>query len=737
MKYLVLMRGAVGCGKSTWIKNNNLEMYTISPDTIRLMVQSPITNVEGKLETSQNNDKFVWGLLKDLLQKRMERGEFTIIDATHARSQFINSTYRNLCSEYGYRCFIIDFSDIPINVTKERNSQRLEHQIVPEHVVDRMYAQMEEQDASNWCTIIKPHEFFDYFPKVLNKLDFSKYKKLHVFGDIHGCYEPLKEYFKEYDINNSEEMFIFIGDYVDRGIQNKEVLKFLISIKDNKNVLLLEGNHEVWLKYYANNQEENIKSREFSNYTIPQIQNMDKKDLRQLCRKFGQLAWFKYFNLDFCITHGGISKLPSPYMASIEYIKGIGKYEDYLTVEKSWDKNTLYHQLQIHGHRNTENTPITSNEDTKSFNLCDTVEFGGSLRILQIFNDNGNVEFNRKLIKNNIYFQGKKDSKIENIKTETIDLEVLINLLRNNKLIKEFKVNENISSFNFTRKAFREKEWNDQTVKARGLFLNHINHTVVARGYEKFFNESENSSLKMDVLRRNLVFPVNVFLKYNGFLGIIGYDKQSDELIVASKSSNNTKYAKWFKNILEKRIDLNLLKNYARENNIGFVFEVIDAINDPHIIDYGNDQRVILLDIIDLDIEYRNKDYKELELFAKQNNLEYKELSFTLNDYNDLHQLVKNFKKEYNYKYNNEFIEGFVLVDQNNFMLKLKSEYYTIWKRFRGVRDNMLKGRPIDTRSFVKPLEIRILAFMQSLEREDLEKSLFEIRSMFEKEKGV
>ena len=241
MKYLVLTRGAVGCGKSTWIKNNNLERYSISPDNLRLMVQSPITNVEGKEETSQKNDKFVWDLLKNLLEKRMDRGEFTIIDATHARSQFINSNYKKLCSEYGYRCFILDFSDVPIDITKQRNAQRLEHQIVPEHVVDRMYAQMEEQDASNWCTVIKPDEFFDYFPKVLNKLDFSsKYDKIHVFGDIHGCYDPLKEYFEEHDINNQSEMFIFTGDYIDRGIQNKEVLEFLISIKDNKNVLLLE-----------------------------------------------------------------------------------------------------------------------------------------------------------------------------------------------------------------------------------------------------------------------------------------------------------------------------------------------------------------------------------------------------------------------------------------------------------------------------------------------------------------
>ena len=737
MKYLVLTRGAVGCGKSTWIKNNNLERYTISPDNLRLTVQSPVTNIKGKLETSNKNDKFVWDLLKDLLEKRMERGEFTIIDATHARSQFINSNYRKLCSEYGYRCFIVDFSDVPIEVAKQRNAQRLEHQIVPEHVIDRMYAQLEEQNPSNWCAVIKPDEFFDYFPSVLKKLDYSNYKKIHVFGDIHGCYDPLKEYFEKYDVNNQDELFVFIGDYVDRGIQNKEVLNFLISIKDKKNILLLEGNHEIWLKYYANEQEEKIRSREFKNYTIPQIQDMDKKQLRQLCRKFGQLAWFNYEGFDICINHGGISKLPSPYMASVEYIKGVGKDEDYLAVENSWDKNTQYHQIQIHGHRNIENDPIQINEETRNLNLCDTVEFGGKLRIIQISKNYSDQMFQSIMIKNNTFFVGQKEEDIININTERIDLEILVNLLRKNKLIKETKINENISSFNFTRKAFYDKEWNDQTIKSRGLFINHNNKTIVARGYEKFFNESEGSELKLDSLKKTLIFPVDAYLKYNGFLGIVGYDKQSDQLIIASKSSDKTDFAQWFKNILKKKINLDVLKKYIKENNAGLVFEVIDGINDPHIINYGNTQDIVLLDIINLDIEYHNKDYQELELFAQQNHLNYKKLCYTFDNYNQLYEFVKSFKGNYDYKLNDEYIEGFVLVDKNNFMFKLKSEYYSIWKRFRGVRDSMLKNRPIDTRSFIKPLEIRILAFMQGLDKQDLEKPLFEIRNIFEKEKGL
>ena len=39
--------GAPGSGKSTWIKDNNLEMYTLSADMIRLQHSSPVLIADG------------------------------------------------------------------------------------------------------------------------------------------------------------------------------------------------------------------------------------------------------------------------------------------------------------------------------------------------------------------------------------------------------------------------------------------------------------------------------------------------------------------------------------------------------------------------------------------------------------------------------------------------------------------------------------------------------------------
>ena len=100
MRNLVVLRGCPGAGKSTWIKENGLEPYTISLDNIRTMVSAPVLTEHNTDATiSQENESYVWSLLYEILEKRMQNGDFTIIDATHSRSTDF-SRYNSLCSSY-------------------------------------------------------------------------------------------------------------------------------------------------------------------------------------------------------------------------------------------------------------------------------------------------------------------------------------------------------------------------------------------------------------------------------------------------------------------------------------------------------------------------------------------------------------------------------------------------------------------------------------------------------------
>ena len=63
----------------------------------------------------------------------------------------------------------------------------------------------------------------------------------YVIGDIHGCFD---EFIKLLSLINyqDEDEIICVGDYIDRGIQNYEMLKWINDYPYN--FLLLQGNHE-------------------------------------------------------------------------------------------------------------------------------------------------------------------------------------------------------------------------------------------------------------------------------------------------------------------------------------------------------------------------------------------------------------------------------------------------------------------------------------------------------------
>lgn len=66
-------------------------------------------------------------------------------------------------------------------------------------------------------------------------------------GDIHGCYEPLRALMARLDaVAEGSETIVFVGDYVDRGAQSRQVLEWLFDMNREhpEKVVCLMGNHE-------------------------------------------------------------------------------------------------------------------------------------------------------------------------------------------------------------------------------------------------------------------------------------------------------------------------------------------------------------------------------------------------------------------------------------------------------------------------------------------------------------
>ena len=438
MRLLLLLRGSAGCGKSTWIEKNNLKPYTLSADDIRLLCQSPVLQVDGTHGISQKNDAAVWKTLFSLLEIRMQKGEFTVIDATNSKTSEMNR-YKSMCETYRYRIYCVDFTDIPIEEVKRRNAGRDEIKRVSDDVIDKMYSRFKTQKIPAGIKVIKPDELDIIWMKLR---DFSEYKRIHHIGDVHGCYTALMKYLDENGGIKDDEFYIFVGDYIDRGVENAEVVNFLISIKDRKNVLMLEGNHDKWLWLWAN--ECTGRSREFELVTRPILENanVNKKDVRQLYRKLGQCAYYSYDGNIYLVTHAGLSVVPDnlTFVATDQMIHGVGDYNDFEKIAQTFYEKMPANYYQIHGHRNTKQLPVRVND--RVFNLEGRVEYGGDLRCVQVDADGiHEVEIH------NDVFKAPEIQEEQTVTTSSV-ADVIISL-RGNRYIQE-KTFGNISSFNFT-----------------------------------------------------------------------------------------------------------------------------------------------------------------------------------------------------------------------------------------------------------------------------------------------
>ena len=259
MRMLILMRGAPGCGKSTWIKEHGLSDYALSADAIRSLFASPELVQSGKQVISQRNDKVVWETLFQMLERRMQRGDFTIVDACNSKTSEMKR-YKALADQYRYRIFCVDMTNIPIEEAIRRNESRIERKIVPVEYLERVYSRFETQQIPSGITQILPEDFESVY---MQPFDLSEYDRVVHIGDIHGCYDALQKVFGENPIDgiDPKTAYVFIGDYGDRGYNTPDVLKFLMEISQLKNVCLLEGNHEAHLWAWANDKKS--RSREF------------------------------------------------------------------------------------------------------------------------------------------------------------------------------------------------------------------------------------------------------------------------------------------------------------------------------------------------------------------------------------------------------------------------------------------------------------------------------------------
>jgi len=654
----------------------------------------------------------------------------------------------------------VDFTGGPKELVLERNKQREAWKIVPEQVIHTAYERFERHKLPHKIKRIMPDEFdqhglLDYLePRVA---DLSHYKRIVHIGDLQGCFAPLQELLEGgFD---DEAFYIFIGDLLDRGIQNGEVIRFMIDeCLPCKNVALIYGNHEIHIHRFAKNLP--ILSNDFRLHTQPQLESakFHRDEANALIGKMIDALKYEFHGQQVLITHAGLSRIPERLapLPSLHFWKGIGGY-DFAVDEAFAAQQHNEGWMQVHGHRNKAELPVEAAPN--SFNLEGQVEFGGHLRIMTLEHGKNGVQATTREIKNDIYRRRKTASPSEEFGSATAGSAAgtispeLMERLDEHPLVSEkrFASHPHIRSLNFTRKAFFDGAWDEVNVMARGLFVAD-DRRIVARSYPKFFNMDERVETQMEALEKHLQFPLKCWVKENGFLGILGWDHLNEELFFTSKSTPESPFAGWFREIFEGEVgDAGIRKtqDLVKNRNLSLVFEVNDPVRDPHMIAYDQ-PHVVLLDALERLEDFAPLGATDREQIAQIIGIKSKAPGPTLKNWKDFSGWIRAVKREgHLYQYREKYIEGFVVEDAAGYQFKIKLDFYSFWKQMRAFKDRIrrarLKEHPLPNEPPLiygstpgqKEEAARFHDWLVTLSSDDLEQNIIALREIYFRERGV
>lgn len=692
MRKMYVLQGIQGSFKSTFVRDNNLVPFTVSMDTIREMFTGITYGRDSYVLSSAKEEDYVYEKFKEALFRKLQlQSSIIVVDNMNIRATDINSL-KEVAEKYNYDISVVQFPLHDINHYFNVNDKRDLHKRLDKKYIEnahKQYSLYEKVENVKHITVTEAvneikNELFRSVDDMI--IDLNKYKKIHHFGDLQGCYSSLKEYFLKNPMKD-DEFYIFVGDLVDRGIENSKTVRFAIENYMKENIVIIKGNHEVHLENYANDRK--VLSKEFNDFTKSQIQHISKKDIKEMCLALKDFFIYEYKDKKFFVSHAGLVKIPEfpNYISGMGYYYNDGLYGhdvDSLFTESNKDNNWY----QVHGHRNHTFFTILNNK--KSFSLEAQIEYGGFLPVLT--NSDAGLEI--KHIKNNIY--KKPEEKMDN--TQRNDFEI-IEAMKNHDLIR-VKQNDQfpyIASFNFTKEAFWDKKFDDELVaKARGLFVDLEDYKIIVRGYDKFFNHNERgiASATNESIMQNFKGPIIGYEKSNGFLGLLGYDAKQDNLLFCSKSSFDTDFAKYFKEIAEQQLGadkINSLKMYLHKHNASAAFEVIDPVRDPHIVEY-TEPKVILLDIIYNKFNFEKISYDELKKLSKDLDIEIKQKKLIVQEPEKM-LLFIDAKSKHDPINTKDKTEGIVFEDAVGNMVKQKYPYYNFWKDLRGQVSRMAKSK--------------------------------------------
>ena len=175
-----------------------------------------------------------------------------------------------------------------------------------------------EGRLTNDQTMLILNKAMKVFKKEPNLLKLDK-MPINVVGDVHGqFYDVVKLFEVGGEVSNTN--YLFLGDYVDRGVYSVETLLYLYVLKINypDRIFMLRGNHECkHLTSYFTFKNEVMHKYQKNNYNAEPTSRLTSVEIyRAFCLSFNYLPIAAVLNEQYFCVHGGISP-------ELEYIEDV------------------------------------------------------------------------------------------------------------------------------------------------------------------------------------------------------------------------------------------------------------------------------------------------------------------------------------------------------------------------------------------------------------------------------
>jgi len=259
---MVVLIGASGSGKSTFARRHFKPTEVLSSDFFRGVIADD--------ETDQSASGDAFEILHLLLNKRLARGQLTVIDATNVQVES-RKTLLNIARQHNATATAIVF-DLGEDTCHARNQTRPDRRFGP-HVVRRQSQQLRHSvgrlrdEGFRGIHIVSTVEQVNMLtiertPLLVNRS--TDHGPFDIIGDIHGCLTELRSlmmvlgyHFVEKQDSDDRPTWtithpqgrkpVFLGDLVDRGPDSPGVLRLVMGMVEVGTGLCVPGNHDAKL----------------------------------------------------------------------------------------------------------------------------------------------------------------------------------------------------------------------------------------------------------------------------------------------------------------------------------------------------------------------------------------------------------------------------------------------------------------------------------------------------------